>query len=125
MKYDKRINDDSNLITYCKDCHLYKIHGYKKHKDIKKKKNMRKVIKIGAEWCGPCRALDKQLETFKGCEVIKYDVDENESIAEEYNIRSVPVTILLDDMGNEIKRWIGLFNVNEINDELERLKENV
>lgn len=85
---------------------------------------MSKVIKIGAEWCGPCRALDKQLETFKGCEVIKYDVDENESIVEEYNVRSVPVTILLDDTGNEIKRWIGLFNVNEINDELERLKEN-
>ena len=32
MKQDKRINDNSNLITYCKECHLYKIHGYKKHK---------------------------------------------------------------------------------------------
>ena len=28
MKQDKRINDNSNLITYCKECHLYKIHGY-------------------------------------------------------------------------------------------------
>lgn len=32
MKQDKKINDNSNLITYCKECHLYKIHGYKKHK---------------------------------------------------------------------------------------------
>lgn len=30
MKSDPRMNDDSNLITYCKDCHLFKIHKYKK-----------------------------------------------------------------------------------------------
>ena len=28
---DQRMNDMSNLITYCKDCHLFKIHGYKKN----------------------------------------------------------------------------------------------
>lgn len=32
MTHDDRMNDLSNLITYCKDCHLYKIHGYKKPK---------------------------------------------------------------------------------------------
>ena len=30
---DKRFNDLDNLITYCKECHLYKVHKYKKHKD--------------------------------------------------------------------------------------------
>ena len=25
---DKRFTDENNLITYCKDCHQYKIHGY-------------------------------------------------------------------------------------------------
>ena len=78
-----------------------------------------KVIKIGAEWCFPCRALDKQLENFNKCEVIRYDVDENENIVEEYKIRNIPVTILLDDNDNEIKRWVGLFNINEIEKELE------
>lgn len=85
---------------------------------------MAKIIKIGAEWCGPCRALDKQLENFNGCEVIKYDVDENESIADEYKIRNIPVTILFDDNDNEIKRWVGLFNVNEINNEIEKMEED-
>lgn len=33
MKLDKRMNDNDNLITYCKKCHLYRIHGYKKHND--------------------------------------------------------------------------------------------
>lgn len=32
MVNDARMNDDNNLITYCKECHLFKIHGYKKHK---------------------------------------------------------------------------------------------
>lgn len=30
MVNDWRFNDLDNLVTYCKDCHLYKIHGYVK-----------------------------------------------------------------------------------------------
>lgn len=32
MINDERMNDLNNLITYCKECHLFKVHGYKKHK---------------------------------------------------------------------------------------------
>ncbi len=27
------MNDKDNLITYCKECHLFKVHGYKKQND--------------------------------------------------------------------------------------------
>lgn len=30
MVNDSRMNNISNLITYCKECHLFKVHGYKK-----------------------------------------------------------------------------------------------
>ena len=30
MRNDFRLNNMNNLITYCKDCHLFKVHGYKK-----------------------------------------------------------------------------------------------
>ena len=30
MINDHRMNDGDNLITYCKDCHLFKVHGYKR-----------------------------------------------------------------------------------------------
>ena len=30
---DEKLNDMDNLITYCKECHLFKIHGYKKKID--------------------------------------------------------------------------------------------
>ena len=84
-------------------------------------KRIMKVVKIGTEWCGPCRTLDKQLENFTKCEVIKYDAEENENIADKYNIRNIPVTILLDDNDNEIKRWVGLFNIKEIDEEIEKI----
>jgi len=80
-----------------------------------------KILKIGAEWCWPCKTLDKQLENFNRCEVVRYDVDENESIADEYNIRNIPVTILFDDNDNEVKRWVGLFNINEIEKEIDKI----
>lgn len=35
MTTDSRMNDLDNLVTYCRDCHLFKIHGYKNNKDIK------------------------------------------------------------------------------------------
>lgn len=79
-----------------------------------------KVIKIGAEWCTPCKVLDKALDKFDGCEVVKYDAEEDEEIVDKYKIRNIPVTILLDDNDEEIKRWVGVFNVNEISKELNK-----
>jgi thiol-disulfide isomerase/thioredoxin len=87
---------------------------------IKKIKYM-KVIKIGAEWCGPCKVLNQKLEDFKECEVIKYDAEEDEDIVEKYHIRNIPVTILLDENDNEVKRWVGLFNINELSEKIKEL----
>lgn len=78
-------------------------------------KNGMKVIKFGGSWCGPCRTLDTKLKDFTLCEVIKYDVDEcDDALTHKYNIRTIPVTILLDDNDTEIKRWIGLFDIKEL-----------
>ena len=81
---------------------------------------MFKCYVFSAHWCGPCRVLHKNLENFNACEVVNYDVDEvEEDLLQKYKIRNIPVTILLDDDDNEVKRWIGVFNVKEIETELE------
>ena len=81
-----------------------------------------KVLKFGADWCGPCKTLNQKLENFKDCEVIKYDVDEvEEELLEKYKIRNIPVTILINENEEEIKRWIGLFNINEITEKIKEL----
>lgn len=75
-----------------------------------------KLIKFGAEWCGPCRILDAKLDKFTDCEVIRYSVDDDEvsELLDKYKIRNIPVTILLDDNGETVNKWVGDFDVNEV-----------
>jgi thiol:disulfide interchange protein len=81
-----------------------------------------KILKFGADWCMPCKVLNKKLEDFTDCEVVKYDVDDvDEELLEKYHIRNIPVTILLDENEEEIQRWIGVFDVNEISNKIEEI----
>lgn len=81
-----------------------------------------KIYKFGADWCGPCRLLQQRLNSFNACKVENFDVDEiDDEIIDKFNIKSIPVTVLLDDNDNELYRWIGLFNTEEI---LQKMKEH-
>lgn len=81
-----------------------------------------KILKFGADWCMPCKVLNKKLEDFTDCEVVKYDVDDlDEELLEKFKIRNIPVTILLDENEEEIQRWIGVFDVNEISNKIEEI----
>ena len=81
-----------------------------------------KILKFSADWCMPCKVLNKKLEDFTDCEVVKYDVDDvDEELLEKYRIRNIPVTILLDENEEEIQRWVGVFDVNEISNKIEEI----
>ena len=73
-----------------------------------------KIIKIGAQWCGPCRVLDKELEKITTIPIEKYDADESPEICEMFNIRNIPVLIFLNDSGEEIHRIIGTTTASKI-----------
>ena len=66
---------------------------------------VKKVIKMSASWCMPCKIYARTFEEIKKEEKYKdivfeeYDVDENEDLALEYNVRNVPSTIILDEDG--------------------------
>lgn len=80
------------------------------------------IEKYGASWCGPCRALDKTLAQITEVDVIKYDVDEDEDLAAEKKIRSLP-TLVFYDGENEVERIVGAISLDKINQVIEKWKD--
>lgn len=78
-----------------------------------------KIIKCSANWCSPCRVFASTFEKvaskdeFKEIEFKPIDIESKEGIklATQYNIKSIPTTILLDKNNNVIYKLIG--NVSE------------
>ena len=80
------------------------------------------IEKYGATWCGPCRALDRTLAQITEVDVIKYDVDDDEDLAMQKNIRNVPVLIFYDG-DNEVDRLVRAVSLDTINKVIEKWKE--
>lgn len=80
-----------------------------------------KLIKFGAEWCGPCRALIPILEEIKDLiEVIEYDVDEAPvELLKQYKIRNIPVLVLEKD-NEELWRHIGTISKEMLEKEINK-----
>lgn len=67
---------------------------------------MAKLIKIYKQNCNPCTMVSGFLDS-KEVPYEEFDVMENTDLAVKYGIMTVPVTILLDDEGNEVSRSTG------------------
>ena len=80
------------------------------------------IEKYGATWCGPCRALDRTLAQITEVDVIKYDVDDDEDLAMQKNIRNVPVLIFYNG-DNEVDRLVGAMSLDTINKVIEKWKD--
>ena len=70
-----------------------------------------------ADWCGPCKTQDPILEEieadFPDVEFEKVDVDQNQDVANEYSVRSLPTLVIEDDEG-EVERFIGVTQREQI-----------
>jgi thioredoxin 1 len=75
---------------------------------------MSKLLKFEKDNCVGCAMVEGYLES-KGIKAEKINPFDNPELTTKYNISSVPVTILLDDEGNEVKRVIG-FKPAELED---------
>lgn len=84
-------------------------------KNFDKEINCEKIlIDFWASWCGPCRMLSPIVDDVS--EIIKIgkvNVDENNELANKFNIMSIPCLVLFKN-GKEVKRTVGLINKEEL-----------
>lgn len=67
------------------------------------------ILYFSAPWCGPCKALGPILEQIDAeysdkLEVVKVNIDEEEKLAESYQVTSIPVMKIIS--GGESKKTI-------------------
>jgi thioredoxin 1 len=76
-----------------------------------------KVLKFYAEWCQPCKMLSQIIKNAGDkitVAIEDVDIDNNIMTSVEYQVRSVPTMILLDDDDKEIKREVGMMNEQKL-----------
>jgi len=76
------------------------------------------LVDFFATWCGPCQTLSPILKQVKdelgdNVSVIKIDVDKNQSIAAQFQVRGVP-TMLLFKNGKQLWRQSGVLSKNDL-----------
>lgn len=72
------------------------------------------LLYFSAPWCGPCRMIApifNDLEKVYGDRIkfIKVNIDDEEDMVKDYNIRAVPTFVLQSDLG-EAWRSVGMVN---------------
>jgi len=82
--------------------------------------NVPVVVDFWAEWCGPCKMIGPSLEEISTemagkVKITKVNVDENQDIAAQYGIRSIP-TLMLFKNGEPASIKVGALPKSALSD---------
>src|SRR5689334_8749117 len=69
------------------------------------------AIDFTAAWCGPCKVMKPVLAALAAeysgrARIVAVDVDQEQVVAQQYNVRAMPTLVLLRD-GHEVGRVVG------------------
>lgn len=76
------------------------------------------LVDFFATWCGPCQMLAPILNEVKTelgdkIKIVKIDVDKNQPLSTQYQVRGVPTMILFKE-GKQLWRQSGVLQKNEL-----------
>jgi thioredoxin 1 len=60
------------------------------------------LVDFWAPWCGPCKAIAPYLDELAGeygdsAKIVKINIDENQGIASQFGVMSIPTLLLFKD----------------------------
>jgi len=71
------------------------------------------IIDFYADWCGPCKSYAPIVEAVASensdIKVVKVNVDNAQDIAMNYNVMSIPTTVIIKN-GKEVNRAVGMIS---------------
>lgn len=82
-----------------------------------------KLLDFSAPWCGQCRVQASKLKAtpITSVEVEEINCEEQEDLAFKYGVRNLPTMILVDDEGNQLKKWVGITSPEKIKEAITAL----
>lgn len=80
------------------------------------------LVDFYADWCGPCQMLEPTVESVAEsthATVLKVDIDQHQSLAQQFGVRGVPTLLLFVD-GQPDERLVGVQDEQTLVDLIER-----
>ena len=76
------------------------------------------LVDFWADWCRPCKALGPILEEVEselapGVKIAKINIDEQEELAAQFRVMSIP-TLLLFKNGQPVEKSVGLISKDQV-----------
>lgn len=94
---------------------------------------VKKVIKLSAQWCAPCRFYAEtfhkvsEREEFKNIEFKAYDIEndeEAESLVNKFGVRGVPTTLIMNENDELIYKLTGSIRESDLVDTINNAIKN-
>lgn len=103
---DEPAEDDESATAPSEPVH---VHGSSELQDAVSKYDV-VLVDFYADWCGPCKMLEPIVESLAAetdAAVAKVDIDANQMLAGQYNVRGVP-TLVLFAGGDPVEQLVGV-----------------
>lgn len=99
---------------------------YDKCKDLAKRHDKKIVLIFGADWCPYCRDLKKDVNNiteFNNYIVCFIDTDKNKTLVDQYRVRGLPTSVIIDHEEKELNRKSG-YKKDSYNEWLKNSKQD-